>query len=812
MKKTTHFILIFFTIFYATAQKTYQPEREKINSLVHTKLKIDFNFKTKQVNGEAWLTLKPHFYNTQKVTLDAKQFTINKVKVNNKIAKYKYDKNQIVIDLNKTYKKGQEYSIYIKYIANPEKVLNEGGLAISDNKGLYFINPLGTEKDKPTQIWTQGETESNSCWFPTIDTPNQKTTQEIYITVPKKYLTLSNGKLISQTNNNNNTRTDYWKMDKKHAPYLVFVGVGEFSVVKDKWQDKEVNYYVEKEYEYVAKDIFGNTPEMITFFSNLTKIPFPWNKYHQIAVRDFVSGAMENTTAVVHAEDVQQHKGQLIDENKWEGTIAHELFHHWFGNLVTTESWANLTVNESFATYSVYLWYEYKYGKDKAAAHLHKDVQSYLESQNENKKLVRFYYKDKDDMFDTVSYQKGSAILHMLRDFLGDDAFFEGLHLYLTKHKFGTAEAHQLRLALEEVSGKDLNWFFNQWYFGSGHIKLNVSYDYNTITKNVTVNIKQIGKEFKFPLSIDIYEEEKKAKRHHVWVDAKDKSFTFTFNKIPRLINVDAKKVLLAEITDNKTLEQYIYQYHNAPEYLDRLYALQQVVKQQSNKQAFNTVAKALNDKYYEIRIFALKNIDLFLKNSKQPTIQEIENIARKDPKTLVRAAAIEVLGKLIDIKYKELFKQSVTHDSYAIKGSSLVALYQIDKESGAEALKTFNNQLKNSLPDAVTSIYINEKDKTELPFIANHVLKGMFLTSDKEKQKMYAQAFRWIAEGNNIEAIKNITNSFVKYGNQYRKYQFDQVAVNMLNQVLFIQQKSSNTNKEKSILIIKEGLAKLLK
>lgn len=812
MKRIIHLTFIFFSIFYATAQKTYQPEREKINSLVHTKLKIDFNFKTKQVNGEAWLTLKPHFYNTKKVTLDAKQFTINKVKVNNKVTKYKYDKNQLVIDLNKTYKKEQEYIVYIKYIANPEKILNEGGLAISDNKGLYFINPLGTEKNKPTQIWTQGETESNSCWFPTIDTPNQKTTQEIYITVPKKYLTLSNGKLISQTNNNNNTRTDYWKMNKKHAPYLVFVGVGEFSVVKDKWQDKEVNYYVEKEYEYVAKDIFGNTPEMITFFSNLTKIPFPWNKYHQIAVRDFVSGAMENTTAVVHAEDVQQHKGQLIDENKWEGTIAHELFHHWFGNLVTTESWANLTVNESFATYSVYLWYEHKYGKDKAAAHLHKDVQSYLESQNEDKKLVRFYYKDKDDMFDTVSYQKGSAILHMLRDFLGDDAFFEGLHLYLTKHKFGTAEAHQLRLAFEKVSGKDLNWFFNQWYFGSGHIKLNVSYDYNTITKNVTVNIKQIGKEFKFPLSIDIYEEGKKVKRHHVWVDTKDKSFTFTFDKIPHLINVDAKKVLLAEITDNKTLEQYIYQYHNAPEYLDRLYALQQIVKQQDNKQAFNTVAKALNDTYSEIRIFALKNIDLFLKSSKQPTIQKIENIAKKDPKTLVRAAAIEVLGKLMDIKYKELFKQSVTHDSYAIKGSSLVALYQIDKESGAEALKTFNNQLKNSLPDAVTTIYINEKDKTELPFIANHVLKGMFLTSDKEKQKIYAQAFRWIAEGEDTEAVKNITNSFVKYGNQYRKYQFDQVAVNMLNQMLFLQQKSSNKNKEKAILIIKEGLAKLLK
>ena len=281
---------------------------------------------------------------------------------------YTYDGYQLTIELPKEYKKGEHYTLYLKYIARPEKVKDKGSIAITAAKGLYFINSTGSDPNKPTQIWTQGETEANSCWFPTIDSPNQKTTQEIYMTVPDKFLTLSNGILKSQTKNSDGTRTDYWKMDQKHAPYLVFMGVGEYSVVKDSWNNLEVNYYVEKEFESVARDIFGNTPEMMTFFSNLTGIPYPWDKYSQIVVRDYVSGAMENTTAVVHGEDAQQKRGQLIDKNEWEGTIAHELFHHWFGDLVTTESWANLTVNESFATYSVYLWLQHKYGQDAADA------------------------------------------------------------------------------------------------------------------------------------------------------------------------------------------------------------------------------------------------------------------------------------------------------------------------------------------------------------------------------------------------------------------------------------------------------------
>ncbi|NLP58366.1 M1 family metallopeptidase [Lutibacter sp. B1] len=810
MKKVLFIAVLFITAVLQAQTKEYRAEREKINDLVHTKLKVDFNFEESQLNGEAWITLKPHFYSTEKVVLDAKYFSIKEVKVNNIKAAYNYSDNELTVELGKTYKKDEEYTIYVKYIANPEEVVQKGSNAIKDAKGLYFIDPKDEDPEKPTQIWTQGETESNSCWFPTIDSPNQKTTQEIYITVPNKYVTLSNGKLINKTTNPNGTRTDYWKMDKKHAPYLVFIGVGEFSIVKDSWNGIDVDYYVEKEYESVAKDIFGKTPEMISFFSKITGIPYVWDKYSQIVVRDYVSGAMENTTAVVHGEDAQQKKGQLIDNNEWESTIAHELFHHWFGDLVTTESWSNLTVNESFATYSVYLWYEYKYGKDKANSHMYEDIQTYLQSQSEDKDLVRFYYEDKEEMFDPVSYHKGSAILHMLRNYLGDDAFFAGMHTFLEEHKYGKAEAQELRLAFEEVSGKDLNWFFNQWYYGNGHIKMNVTYDFNLLKNTVTVNINQIGEVFKFPLAIDIYEGSSKL-RHNVWVDNTQNSFTFSFNEMPKLINIDPEHILLAEITDKKTLENYIYQYNNAPHFLDRKFALEEIAKHQDNREAFNTIIKAFNDPYYEIRVLALEQIDLFQKYNKKDAIFKIEKIAQSDDKTLVKAEAINVLGKLVDPIYKPLFERGMESESFAMIGTSLISLYQIDKERAVTKVNSLSEEVKDRLADPITKIYINEKDKTKLPFIAKHVLKGMFLTQDKRTQSMYNEAFKWIAESDNKEAITNLTEDFVKLGLQYKKYNFDKMAVNMLNQMVYAQQQSGNSNKNELIVILKTGMAKLI-
>ncbi|MBS9766687.1 MAG: M1 family peptidase, partial [Flavobacteriaceae bacterium] len=500
------------------------------------------------------------------------------------------------------------------------------------------------------------------------------------------------------------------------------------------------------------------------------------------------------------------------DKNSWESTIAHELFHHWFGDYVTAESWANIAVNEAFATYGEYLWFEHKYGKDKANSLLYNKMQEYFLSQEEDKNLVRFYYDDKEDVFDAVSYQKGGVILNMLRNYLGDKAFFEGLTTYLTENAFGTGEVHQLRLAFEKVSGRDLNWFFNQWFYGNGHIEMNVSYDYSLVNNTVTVNISQAGKTFIFPLTIDVYEKGGKVTHHEVWVNKESQSFTLPFDKRPKLINIDAKHLLLAKINDKKTIDHYIFQYHNAPHFLDRKLALEAIVnEQEQNKEVFETFVKALNDPSDELQIYTLNHLNLFDKHSKKSVIRKIEKLAENAPKTLVRASAIKVLGKLIDPTYKPIFKRGMESESFAVINSSIVSLYEIDKALALEKIKTLPKNTKKYFAESITNIYIKEKDKSELPFIANHLLAGLFMSQDKHIQSMYGEAFRWIAESDNQKAISNLTNELVSMGKRYKKYGADKTAISMLNQVLFLQQQAKHKNEKEIVKILKMGIGKLM-
>ena len=248
----------------SVALSPYRASQRKINDLVHTKLDVRFDYAKRQLLGKEWLTLKPHAYPTDSLRLDAKGMDIKSVTMlTNGVAKtltFGYDGEQINIKLDKAYAPGQEYTVYLEYVAKPDELKAKGSAAITDAKGLYFINPDSTEAGKPRQIWTQGETESSSAWFPTIDSPNQKTTDEISMTVPARYVTLSNGALVSQKNNADGTRTDTWKMELPHSPYLFMMAVGDFKITKDTWRGKEVNYYLEPKYAPYAKQIFGNTP------------------------------------------------------------------------------------------------------------------------------------------------------------------------------------------------------------------------------------------------------------------------------------------------------------------------------------------------------------------------------------------------------------------------------------------------------------------------------------------------------------------------------------------------------------------------
>lgn len=699
----------------------YRATPAKINDLSHTKLEVSFDFTKSWMYGKAWITLHPHFYSVNSLNLDARAMFINEVSImkNGKHIplKFTYDSLNLNIALDKTYKGGENYTVYIDYIARPNKIKSNGSSAISDNKGLYFINPLGKDKNKPTQIWTQGESESNSAWFPTIDKPNQKTTDEISITVPDKYQTLSNGLLFSHKKNRDGSRTDTWKMDLPHAPYLIMMAIGEFSIIKDNYKGKEVSYYVEKEYAPVARKIFGLTPEMIAFFSKITGVDYPWQKYAQIVCRDFVSGAMENTTATLHGESAQQDARQLVDGNNWEDVISHELFHMWFGDYVTTESWSNITLNESFADYSEVLWQEYKHGKMAADEHNYTGMQAYLFSRVDKLDLVRFYYNNREDVFDVVSYQKGGRILNMLRSYVGDSAFYKSLNLYLTRYKFNSAEAQELRLAFEDVTGQDLNWFWNQWYYGSGHPKLDISYGYDDATKTAKVFVKQTqtGNLFKLPVAIDVYQNAGK-KRNNVWLENKADTFAFPAASVPDLINVDGDKILLCEKTDNKTLDNFIFQYKNAGLYVDKREAIEFAAKKQmDDPKALDLLKTALKDDYKGLRLTALQRINIGDDKIKNSVESQLADMAANDPVPTVRARAIMMLGRYKKDIYKDLYIKSISDSSYSIAGNSLTALAAIDTSAALVRAKELSAQkIKGVLNNAVNSIlytYAGEED-----------------------------------------------------------------------------------------------------
>lgn len=748
-------------------EKIYRATHTKVTELKHTKLKVNFDYQKEQMNGEEWLTASPYFYPSNQLTLDAKGMLIHEVALesNGKKSPLKYDyKDDVLkITLDKTYQKNQDYTVYIKYTSRPNEVKQEGSAAINDAKGLYFINAQGKDPDMPTQIWTQGETESSSAWFPTIDKPNQKTTQEIYMTVPDKYVTLSNGILKDSQKESNGLRTDHWVMDKRHSTYLFFMGVGEYAIVKDKWKNIPVDYYIEKEYEPYAKQIYGNTPEMIEFFSKKLGYDYPWAKYAQISGRNYVSGAMENTTATLHGSDILQKPGQLIDENTWEDTIAHELFHHWFGDLVTAESWSNLTVNESFANYSEYLWNEYKYGKDQADYHQMTDVNMYIHNPTDFKKdLVRFDYASREDVFDLVTYQKGGGILHMLRNYLGDEAFFAGMQDYLKTNEYQNAEAHQLRLSFEKVSGKDLNWFFNQWYFGSGNPKINYSYTFEPVKKQIAVTIEQTQEQpFQFPLAIDVYENGK-PKRYNVWVNAEAKNtFNFDVTKNADLVNINADGVLLADINDTKTPEQYLMQFTGSKEFKSRYNALNGIKDQAGkNPAATKLLAAAIKDPYFRTRIKALQLMDLSNADQLKALGSDVEKLASNDPKTLVQAAAISALAKTKDKKYMPIFEKGINAVSNAVKGSSVGAIVAIDpSKAAAYADKIDLEGASETLAAQMLPIIVKNKVASQMANIAQFAAFYPFIKfQNPELGKSAEEGFNWIMTSDNVKATESIT------------------------------------------------------
>jgi aminopeptidase N len=539
------------------AQLNYNGSKPRVFDLIKTELDLTPNWEKAQMNGKAHLELSPFFYPQSAVILDAKGFEIIGIKLNgNTWDNFTYDGVKLNIELDKTYEKTEKISLEINYVAKPNELTEIEGLSHPELKGLYFVK---AENPIDRQLWTEGETEYNSSWFPTIDSPNEKHIQTIHLTVDSIYTTLSNGLLTKSENLPQGKRKDTWEQDKPHSVYLTMIAAGNFTKVIDTtFNDFEVSYYVEPTFASDAIAIFGHTPEMIRLFETQLGVKYPWQKYAQITVKEYISGAMENTSATILGAGVQKTKAQLIDTNE-DAIIAHELFHHWFGDLVTCESWANLSLNEGFADYSEQLWAEHKYGKPEGEfTAITGRNQYFLEAAEREKEVIRYGYEDKEDMFDSHTYAKGGRIIHMLRRLVGEEAFWNGLNLYLSKHAYQTVEIHDLRLAMEEVTGLDLNWFFNQWFLGAGHPDLFVEHKIENGQLSLYVEQSQIKNEddepFQFPLEVLIGTKTGEFTKTF-WVDESEEYFDLRLDDSLKYIVIDPSASLLARVDHVKSDE-----------------------------------------------------------------------------------------------------------------------------------------------------------------------------------------------------------------------------------------------------------------
>ncbi|TAE89915.1 MAG: M1 family peptidase [Bacteroidetes bacterium] len=729
----------------------YREAEPRVLDIEHMALQVSFNYANQYVLGKATLTCKPYFASIKTAQLDARGFVINRVALLKNAdtlpLKYEYNGSKLLVFMGAEYTRGQVFKLFIDYVAKPNEIKGSKGVAITDDKGLYFINPLGNEKDKPRQIWTQGETQSNSCWFPTVDAPNEKITQELAITVEDKEITLSNGELMKSKMNADGTRTDFWKQNKPHAPYLVMLAVGEFEQVKDFWRDSiPVDYYVEKAYKPYAKMVFGNTPEMMEVFSKKLGVDYPWDKYSQIVVRDFVSGAMENTSAVIHYDALQHDAREHLD-NPTEDIIAHELFHHWFGDLVTCESWSNLPLNESFATYGEYIWQEHKYGLMEADMEFYSNLRSYLGQKNKHRvEPIRYHYGSRDDMFDVVSYQKGGRMLHMLRKQIGDDAFFESLKLYLTKHAYKTAEIADLRMAFEEVTGEDLHWFFDQWFLKGGHPVLDYSYAYGADRKSVTLTIKQKQDStwgvYRLPIQVDLYTGSV-ATRYPITINQVSQEFTFESSGAISFVNVDANQALVAAIDDHKTAAECKAMILNGPLYMDKYYAAKvwgEQLKDTLTNDDINTLNYLLKHEFWGLRNLGISLLEQLDSVNRKPFEPTLFNIARMDKKSANRADATTLLAETDAKKYTSVFEQGIQDSAYSVVAASLEALNLADSTLGKKYVNANKETKSGTVQLAVARILAEYPSVDEVAYFESKFnLKGYY------KYSLFAEYIKYL-------------------------------------------------------------------
>jgi len=658
------------------------------------KLDLRFDWEHEQAYGTAAITFAPLVNDLRRVEFDAARMTFNSVKLDNGTplqfaADDAHEKLRVTLD--RAYQPTDVLTLVIDYRTNG--VAKERGIA-GFGRGLTFIKPRPGDAARPRQIWSQGETEYNHYWFPCYDHPNDFTTTEIVATVEKPLQVISNGRLVNTRENSDGTRTFDWKIDQPHATYLTSIVVGEYTPVTGNYAGVPVTSYVYPNEANEGRLTTSRLPEMVKFFSEKTGVKYPYAKYAQTMTRDF-GGGMENISATTQTDNMILDARAMLDRDS-DGLESHELAHQWFGDFVTCRTWADIWLNESFATYFQALWDEHRLGRDDF---LYADVKGNQDqyytawARGNRRPIVTKFFAGPDAVFDTYAYPRGGAVLHMLRFTLGEENWWRAINHYLTKYAHQPVETEQFRIAIEEATGQSMDQFFDEWVYRMGHPVFRVTQNYDEATKQLTLTVRQEQKPvadapypqaglFRTPVEIEIGTTTG-AHVERVMIEPKEEQ-TFTFNSPtrPALVNFDYHGALIKQLTFDKPTDDLAYQLAHDEDVLGRIWALGQLATRLKNdattapereRIAGLIAAAATGDQFWGARLEAA----VALNGTDDKAARASLIAAAKDKDARVRARAITSLAATKDATLAPVYEQALGDQSYGVIRAAAPALGQ---------------------------------------------------------------------------------------------------------------------------------------
>lgn len=680
------FALLCLITAYGAAQSVF-PVRDvgqapdKVYDVLHYVINVSIDDLQKEVTGTVTATLVPYQPGCRVIEFDAEQMTIRRVILRGKSLSYEIRPKTLVVTLDRPYSFRDTLVLAIDYSCKP-------------TKGLYFVQPDSAYPDKPWQVWSQGEDMDNHFWFPCYDFPNDRATSELIATVKSKYTVLSNGALVStREDKQTGMKTFHWKERHPHVSYLVMVAVGEYAILRDTAGTLPLEYYVYPHHTADARICFSKTPEMIKFFNEKIGFPYPWEKYAQVLIKDFVVGGMENTSATSLADESTVYDARARLDDSPTSLIAHELAHQWWGDVVTCRDWRHLWLNESFASYFDPLYHEYLLGRNDFDLSMYNNQQAGINTDRDlgRKPIVSV------GSYGANVYSRGASVLHILRFLLGEQLFWKAINHYITKHQFQTVETNDFKVSIEEATGRNLYWFFDQWVYKAGHPVFDLSYTWNDTSHSVNLHVTQsqtidsLTGVFRTPVDIEITTPQGPV-THSVFLDSRDTTIILPAPARPTLVIFDKGNWLLKELRFSKSDPEWMLQAEHASNPVDRLRAIQDLLARQDSVASTSLFARiAMADPFWAVRREAVNALGkLTTKDpSARDTIRQALLVASRDSRSSVRASAISHLAKFKERDVVSAIRNSLSDSSYNVVASALRSLARSDSANALSVLTT---------------------------------------------------------------------------------------------------------------------------